>query len=131
MHCRLECVPDDNGLIGEITIGDNVSINDRVHIASASSVSIGSGCLIASNVYISDHDHTIPETVDDLPASTGLFVKRVTIGRNCWIGQNVNILKGVTLGEGCIVGSGAVVTSSFPDRTVIAGVPARAIRSLK
>jgi maltose O-acetyltransferase len=54
----------------------------------------------------------------------------VTIEDNVWIGSRVIILKGVTLGAGCVVGAGSVVTRSVPPRTVVAGNPARSIRTL-
>ena len=57
-------------------------------------------------------------------------VKRtgIKIGKNCWIGAKVTILDGVTIGDGCIVAAGAVVNSSFPDNSVIGGVPARLLK---
>jgi acetyltransferase-like isoleucine patch superfamily enzyme len=51
------------------------------------------------------------------------------IGPNCWIGSKVTILDGVTIGEGCVIAAGSVVTKSFPDYSVIGGVPARVLRS--
>ena len=54
----------------------------------------------------------------------------VTIGKNCFIGCNALILKGVVLGDNCVVGAGSVVTGQFEDNCVIAGNPARVIRTL-
>lgn len=54
----------------------------------------------------------------------------VTIRRGAYIGANVTILQGVEIGESSIVGAGAVVTRSVPAGTVVAGVPAREIKSL-
>jgi acetyltransferase-like isoleucine patch superfamily enzyme len=51
----------------------------------------------------------------------------VKIGNHCWIGAGAIILKNVELGDACVVGAGAVVTKSFPNGSVIAGVPARLI----
>jgi len=55
-------------------------------------------------------------------------IGKVKIGNHCWIGAGAIILKNVELGDGCVVGAGAVVTKSFPNGSVIAGVPARLIR---
>ena len=54
----------------------------------------------------------------------------VTIGDNCWIGGGAIINPGVTLGNNVVVASGAVVTKSFGDNVVLAGVPAKVIRQL-
>ena len=52
----------------------------------------------------------------------------ISIGRGCWIGQNVTVLPGVTLGDNVIVGAGSIVTSSFPSNVIIAGSPAKVIK---
>lgn len=57
--------------------------------------------------------------------------KPVTIGRNVWIGANSTILPGITIGEMSVVAAGAVVTKDVPPYTLVAGVPARVVKSLK
>jgi acetyltransferase-like isoleucine patch superfamily enzyme len=52
------------------------------------------------------------------------------IGRRASIGSNVTILCGVTVGEDAVVGAGSVVTKNVPPRTVVAGNPARILRTL-
>lgn len=115
----------------KLVFGESVQIGDRVHIAVAESVIIGDHCLIASNVFVSDHDHGSAELASLLipPSERELITAPVQIGHSCWIGQNVCILKGVTLGENCIVAAGAVVTRSFPAFSVIGGVPAKILKS--
>ena len=56
--------------------------------------------------------------------------EKVTIERNAYIGAGAIILPGVTIGEYAIVAAGAVVTEDVPSRTVVAGVPARIIKSV-
>jgi len=115
-----------------ISIGDDVSIEDFCHIGCVDSVEIGAGTMIASRVYISDHNHGLITSEDLLlkPADRPLSFKPVKIGNNVWIGEGVCILPGVELGDNVIVGANAVVTHSFPAGVVIAGVPARVIKRL-
>lgn len=51
------------------------------------------------------------------------------IGKNCFIGGKSLILPGVTIGDSCIVAAGSVVTKSVPANSIVAGNPARVIRS--
>jgi len=58
----------------------------------------------------------------------GLYL-HTRIGRNCFIGGRSLILPGVEIGDGCVVGAGSVVTKSVPAGSVVAGNPAKIIRS--
>ena len=62
----------------------------------------------------------------------GLFTKgkQIIIGDNCFIGAHSFILKGVRLGEHCVVGANSVVTKSFPKFSIIAGNPAKLIKTI-
>jgi len=91
-------------------------------------VTIGKHCLIASNVYITDHDHNI-----ELPRSNPLYrdtlqVSVVTVSDYVWIGEKVNILKGVTIGESSIIGAGSTVTKDIPPFSIALGSPAKVIK---
>jgi acetyltransferase-like isoleucine patch superfamily enzyme len=57
-------------------------------------------------------------------------VKPIRIERNVWIGFDACVLPGVTIGEGSVIGAKSVVTADVPPFTVVAGNPARVIRSL-
>ena len=57
--------------------------------------------------------------------------KEIHICKNAWLGSRVNVMPGVTIGEGAIVASGAVVTKDVPPRTVVAGVPAKVVKTLE
>jgi acetyltransferase-like isoleucine patch superfamily enzyme len=59
----------------------------------------------------------------------GCAARPVTIGDDVWLGARAIIVRGVTVGEGAVVGAGAVVSKDVPARAVVAGVPARVIRS--
>ena len=110
-----------------LVIGDRTSAEDGLHIAVANEVLIGADCLIASWVFITDHQHNFEEGA--VPRHAPLIVgDAVRVGSGCWLGERSVLLPGVQLGEGCVVGANAVVTQSFPAGSVVAGVPARCLR---
>jgi len=53
----------------------------------------------------------------------------IDIEDDCWIASHSVILAGVTIGRGSVVAAGSVVTKSMPPYSIIAGVPARVIKS--
>lgn len=61
--------------------------------------------------------------------STGLLIKSVRVGFGADVGMNASILPGVTIGANSIVGAGAVVNQDVPEYAIVAGVPARILRS--
>ena len=134
IHFRIEAISKRNSQTfnPSIEIGDNVTIEDFCHIGCVEKISIGSGTMIASRVYISDHNHgrITSKDLEYAPAKRPLFSKPVSIGKNVWLGEGCCILPGVSLGNNVIVGANAVVTHSFSDNSVIAGVPARLIKQL-
>lgn len=53
----------------------------------------------------------------------------IVIGDHVWIGMNVIVLKGVTIGEGAVVSAGSVVTKDVPPHSLVAGVPAKVVKT--
>jgi lipopolysaccharide O-acetyltransferase len=130
-YCRIEASDHGQGGVA-LTIGDGVQINDSCHIAALNSIRIGNNVLIASQVFITDHDHG---DVGSLrlglaPKDRPLVYSPVVIEDNVWIGEKVIILKGVHVGVGAVIGAGAVVTRNVPAGAVVVGVPARVVSSV-
>lgn len=116
-----------------LTIGNNVVINDDVHIGVFNRVEIHDDVLIASKVYISDHSHGTTEFADmQIPPSQRAIVSKgaVVIEECVWIGEGVAILPNVRIGRHSIIGANAVVTKDIPPFSIAAGVPAKVIRSV-
>ena len=111
-----------------IKIGNNTVIQPFSHIASALSIEIGNECLIASHVYISDHDHDLRDPRKSPIGNSMLMCLPVKIGNRVWIGERVCILKGVTIGDGAIIGAGSIVTKDIPTKSIAVGNPARIIK---
>lgn len=116
-----------------VQIGENVEVNDYVHIGAVCSVKIGNNVLIASRVFISDHSHgdysgAEQSSPDESPSDREICARPVEIEDNVWIGEGVAILPGVKIGRGAIIGANSVVTCSVPPETIFAGIPARKIK---
>lgn len=118
-----------------LIFGNDVQLNDYVHIGASQEVRIGNNVLIASKVFISDHGHGGygGEDVNDSPgvppALRPLKASPVIIEDNVWIGELVSILPGVKIGFGSVIGAGSVVTKDIPSRSVAVGNPAKVIKS--
>lgn len=129
-------------------IGDNTKIGTFVEVQK--NAFIGKNCKISSHTFICEGvtieddvfvGHNVTFINDKYPRSTSPAgtlqtaadwqVVPTRIKKGASIGSSATILCGVTVGENAIVGCGSVVTKDVPDNTVVAGVPARIIRSLK
>ncbi|WP_151802437.1 acyltransferase [Acinetobacter guillouiae] len=124
------------GYDGIIKIGNNTMLNG-VCIVSYKNVEIGDECQIASSTIISDTDfHPVDPILrskqvkgENFPFSS-VGKKEIKIGNNVWIGWNCTILKGVEIGDNSIVAAGSVVLAgSYPNGSLIAGNPAKVIKS--
>ncbi|QAA35412.1 acyltransferase [Clostridium manihotivorum] len=115
---------------GIIEIGDNVGISGAT-IYSRNRIEIGSYTNIGGNVKILDNDfHPIdPEKRRENDVDS-IDSRPIKIGTNVFIGCNSIILKGSEIGDNCVIGAGSVVSGKFPDNTVVAGNPARVVKTL-
>lgn len=135
-HLRIEAVSEYYGSVysPEIVIKDNVILNDFVHIGAVNYVEIGNNVLMASKIYISDHNHgnyngLFQSSPTTKPSTRPLNSNsKVIIGDNVWIGEFVTILPGVTIGEGSIIGSNSVVSKDIPANSIAVGAPARIVK---
>lgn len=130
--CRLEAYPIDNSIT--LQFGENVQMNDYVHITAMEKVVIGDNVLMASKIYISDCSHGSyggddhDSNPNEVPAERKLYSKPVIIKDNVWLGEFVSVLPGVTIGKGTIVGANSVVSKSLPDYVIAVGSPAKPIK---
>ena len=92
-------------------------------------IEIGDYTKITTGVIILQHDYSrsvLRRKYSDLLCEAG----KTIIGNNCFIGMNSIILMGTHIGDNVIVGAGSVVSGNIPDNVVIAGNPAKIIRTL-
>ncbi|MEQ8767100.1 MAG: acyltransferase [Planctomycetota bacterium] len=110
---------------GRIDLGNHVTLAHGVQICSWVHVSIGDDCVIGSYTRILDSDF------HQIDPGEPLRTEPVTIGRNVWIPGGAQILRGVTIGDGSVVALGALVTEDVPPRSIVAGTPAKVVRTFE
>lgn len=128
-------------------IGDNTKIGSFVEIQK--NARIGSNCKISSHTFICE-GVTIEDEVfighkvafindkypraaneaGDLQTEQDWKVEPTLVKKGASIGSGATILSNIVIGEFAIVGAGSVVTKDVPDRTIVAGCPAKMIRKL-
>lgn len=111
-----------------IRIGSGNGFNRNVFLDACGLIEIGDENGFGPDVYITDSNHAIK--TDGNRREAPMDAGHVRIGNRCWIGAKAVILKDVELGDYCVVAAGAVVTRSFPSCSLVAGVPARLVRTL-
>jgi len=82
--------------------------------------------MFGAGAYIADSDwHGLYNRIRPFRCTTP-----ITLGNNVWIGDGAKVCKGVTIGDNSVVAAGAVVTKDVPANTVVAGVPAKPIKTI-
>jgi acetyltransferase-like isoleucine patch superfamily enzyme len=141
------CIRDFTNLYG-CEIGDDVKIGTFVEIQKG--VKIGHRCKISSHTFICEGvtleddifiGHNVTFTNDRYPRATNGAGRlqtdadwaciRTLIKRGASIGSGTTLLCGVTIGENAMIGAGSVVTKDVPPGAVVAGNPARVMRSFQ
>lgn len=108
-----------------IHIGKNVFINACCHFQDHGGVTLGDGCQIGHNVVFATLNHGMA------PEDRGTtYPAPIRLGKNVWVGSNATILQGVSIGDNSIVAAGAVVTRDVPENVIVAGVPAKIIKTI-
>ena len=130
------CEIGDETKIGAfVEIQKNATVGRRCKISSHTFIC--EGVTIEDNVFIG---HGVMFVNDMYPRATAAGgdlqteqdwkVEKTLVKQGASIGTGVTVLANVTIGEEAIVGAGAVVTRDVPPRTIVAGNPARVLRSI-
>lgn len=115
-----------------LSVGDHTEIGHNCRFSVGKRIAIGRHCHIASDVWMLDssgHPADPEARLAGLPPSPD-EVRPVVIEDNVWIGSRSVIFPGVRIGEGSVVSAASVVTIDVPPNTLVAGNPARKVRSL-
>ncbi|WP_309045380.1 acyltransferase [Marinobacter sediminicola] len=119
-----------------VSIGPGSTVQRRTTING--SVTIGEGCIIAPNVFISSGTHPFRVYPDkpireqeriiiETKGSLSSLDRPITIGDDCWLGVNVVVCPGVSIGEGSVIGANSVVVKDVAANSIVAGVPAKVV----
>jgi acetyltransferase-like isoleucine patch superfamily enzyme len=127
---RIELVVTDAAAPPKLTIGNQVNIEQNVHIVCGSSVEIRDGVAIAGNAAIVDVEHPYEDIDDKVRIGERIRTRgnRIVIKQGAFIGFGAIILPNVTIGRDAVIGANSVVTRDVPDYCVVAGIPARIMK---
>lgn len=128
---RIEAIVLDEKRPPAIKMGDNINIEQNVHIVCTSRIVIGNSVSITGNCAIVDKNHPF-DLIDDYPIKIGARIDPsltpVSIGSNTFVGYGTVILPSVKIGVNCVIPANSTVTKDVPDFCVAAGNPARVMR---
>lgn len=112
-----------------IKIGDSSAIGRRCTISGAHKIEIGEKTLFGPSVFITDHSHEFENPSVPIMDQGITEGGTIIIESGCWFGHNCAVVthrgREVRIGRDTIIGANAVVTKSFPARSVLVGNPAR------
>lgn len=127
---RLDAIVDKPSRVPELRIGNNVNIEQNVHIICHSRVHIGNNVSITGHCAIVDTTHPYEDVHDPRPIGGRILDEEsyVEIGDESFLGFGSMVMPNVRIGKHCVVGANACVTKDVPDYCVVAGNPAVVIR---
>ena len=128
--------PDDLVLLSPFTAdyGKNIKLGKNVFVNIIKDFKDGATIELCVYVFIgpSCGFYTANHPLDYTNRNQGLEkALPIKIGDNCWFGANVSVMPGVTIGAGCVIAAGAVVTKDMPANSLIAGAPAKVIKTIE
>ncbi|PGM54631.1 sugar O-acetyltransferase [Bacillus sp. AFS053548] len=109
-----------------IHVGDHFYAGYNCTILDMAEVKIGNNCMIGPNVGI----YTAGHSIEPKNRNKSGYAIPIHIGDDVWIGGSCTILPGITIGDNSIVAAGSVVTKDVPSNTIVAGNPAKVIKSI-
>ncbi|MCM3782323.1 sugar O-acetyltransferase [Neobacillus mesonae] len=109
-----------------IRVGKEVFINQGCTFMDRGGITIEDHVLIAPKVNLVTINHPVSPSQRRSTVSNPIVIKK-----GAWIGIAATIMPGVTVGENSIISAGAVVTKDVPANTIVAGVPAKVIKTIE
>lgn len=113
---------------GFIQIGNHSGVNHYTILYGHGGLTIGNFVRIAAHCILIPANHGTRDS--DAPMCTQPLTKKgIVIGNDIWIGAHSVILDGVRIGDGAVIAAGSVVTRAIKPKSIVAGIPAKAIRT--
>ena len=108
----------------KLEIGHVSGFNDGVNLCAKQYIKIGNDVKVGDMTYI--YDTSFHQVSPIAP----MKCKAVIIGNNVWIGAKSMILAGSVIGDHSVVAAGSIVTGEIPPKSMVAGAPAKVIKTL-
>lgn len=129
---RFATIRPTNVLLGELgeglRVGHNSNIGAYSYIGCSGYIEIGDNVMMGPRVNLMAENHNFDRT--DMPMKEqGVTRSFIKIEDDVWLGVNSTVLAGVTISKGAIIAAGAVVTKDVPPYSIVAGVPAKVIKT--
>ncbi len=115
---------------GYVNIGKSVYIGTGTTLFGHKGLEIGDDCLLAQNITLTPYSHIFSDPKSNIYTQGG-NCKKVTIGRDVYIGMGCNIMYSGDIGEGSVIGAGSTVVKPIPPYSVAVGSPAKVIKQRK
>lgn len=104
---------------GRLTVGDRSQLGSNARLNG--DITIGDDVVMGPDVVMMATSHEFARLDIPINQQGSKPEEPIVIGNDCWIGTRAIILPGVHLGNQCVVAANAVVTHSFPDRSILGG----------
>lgn len=128
MFAGTPLITGSGDIYGRLTIGQDCWFNSGCHFELGDAITIGNSVSFGHDVLLLTTSHSIG------PAGRRAgprFSRPIVIDDGAWLGSRAIVLPGITIGASSVVSAGAVVTADVPPNTVVAGAPARPVRTLE
>lgn len=112
-----------------LKMGNNSAIGQFTEFGAAGGIEIGNDVIMGSYISFHSENHNFLDR-DKLIREQGVTSKGIKIGNNVWVGAKVTFLDGSQVGNNSVVAAGAIVKGTYPDNSIIGGIPAKVLKTI-
>ena len=112
-----------------LKMGNNSAVGQFTEFGAAGGIEIGNDVIMGSYVSFHSENHNFGDK-SKLIREQGVTSKGIKIGNNVWVGAKVAFLDGSVVGNNCVIAAGAVVNNSYPDNSIVGGIPAKVLKTI-